>query len=474
MPGTPLSLVRRVACAALTFCALPAGAQVADRARAAAVVDSIANAALATGQAAGLSIAVVRGRDTVVLKGYGKADLELDVATPDRAVYEIGSVTKQFTAAAIMQLVEQGKLSLDDEITKHLPSYPTQGRTITVRRLLDHTSGIKGYTELPEFGAIATRALPRDTLVALFSGRPFDFAPGAAQAYNNSAYFLLGLIIEKVGGQPYATYVKEQLFARAGMADSRYCSNDEVVPRRAHGYQPGPGAQGLRRAGYIDHTWPYAAGSLCSTAGDLVAWTRALHGGRILGPAAYREFLTPGRLGDGTPLRYAMGLFVNDSIGGHLAIHHGGDIPGFSTNLAYVPADSMIVAVLMNTGGPVRPDAVTQAIVVALLGDRTPKPLAWKGRAADYAGEYRGIGRGREQVIAIAADGAARGMTVRVNGGPAQPLAFLGGETFGRGPVRYTFLREGGRVTKVRSDARSVTSVATRVAAPAATSTDAR
>ena len=474
MSRTYRSLVRRAACAALTLGALPAGAQVADRARAAAVVDSIANAALATGRAAGLSIAVVRGRDTLVLKGYGKADLELDVATPERAVYEIGSVTKQFTAAAVMQLVEQGKLSLDDDVTKHLPSYPTQGQKVTLRRLLDHTSGIKGYTELQEFGAIATRALPRDTLVALFSTRPFDFAPGAAQAYNNSAYFLLGLIVEKVSGQSYAAYVKEQLFARAGMADSRYCSNDEVVQRRAHGYQPGPGGAGLRRASYMDHTWPYAAGSLCSTAGDLVAWTQALHGGRILGPATYRQFLTPGRLDDGTPLRYAMGLVVNDSIAGHAAIHHGGDIPGFSANLTYLTGDSTTIAVLMNTGGPVRPDAIAQAIVVALLGDRTPKPLAWKGRAADYAGEYRGIGRGREQVIAIAADSAARGMSVRVNGGPAQPLAFLGGETFGRGPVRYTFVREGGRVTKVRSDARSVTSVATRVAAPGTAATDAR
>ena len=371
-----------------------------------------------------------------------------------------------------MQLVEQGKLSLDDEITKHLPSYPTQGQRVTVRRLLDHTSGIRGYTELREFGALATRTLPRDSLVALFSARPFDFAPGAAQAYNNSAYFLLGLIVEKLSGQPYATYVKEQLFARAGMGDSRYCSNDEVVLRRAHGYQPGAG--GMRRASYIDHTWPYAAGSLCSTVGDLVAWTRALHGGRILGPAAYRQFLTPGQLNDGTPLRYAMGLFVNDSIAGHAALHHGGDIPGFSSYLAYLPGDSMTVAVLVNTAGPVRPETLTQAIVVALLGDRTPNPLAWRGRAADYVGEYRGIGRGREQVIAIAADSAARGMVVRLNGGPAEPLAFLGGETFGRGPVRYTFVRERGRVTKVRTDARVVTSVATRVATPAAAATDAR
>jgi CubicO group peptidase (beta-lactamase class C family) len=408
----------------------------------------------------------VRGSDTLVMQGYGKADLELDVPMPAQAVHEIGSVTKQFTAAAVMQLVEEGKLSLDDELTRWFPSYPMQGQRVTVRRLLDHTSGIKGYTEMPEFGALMVRAMPRDSLVALFSARPFDFAPGAAQAYNNSAYFLLGLIIEKASGQPYAAYVKQRLFDRVGMPDSRYCSTSEIVPRRAHGYQMSP--RGLERASYIDHTWPYAAGSLCSTVGDLVAWTRALHGGRVLGPAAYATYLTPGRLADGTPLRYAMGLMVNDSIAGHRAIHHGGDIPGFSANLAWLPDDSLTVAVLVNTAGPVRPGAVAEAIVTALLGDRTPKPLAWRGRAADYVGQYRGVGRGREQTIAVAADSASPGLTVSVDGGTPQRLGFLGGETFGRGATRYTFVREGGRVTKLRSDARTVTAVATRVAAPAA------
>jgi CubicO group peptidase (beta-lactamase class C family) len=445
---------------------------VRDPARATAIVDSIVGAAMANGRAVGMTVAVVRGRDTLVLEGYGRAEVEHDVPTPARAVYEIGSVTKQFTAAAILQLAEQGRLSLDDEVTRHLPTYPTQGHRVTVRRLLDHTSGIRSYTEIPEFGAIATRSLPQDTLVALFASRPFDFAPGAGQVYNNSAYFLLGRIIEKVSGTTYADYVQRHLFARAGMPDSRYCDDNAVVPRRAHGYQVRRDT--VQRADRISHAWPYAAGSLCSTAGDLVAWTRALHGGRILGAAAYRELLAPGTLADGTRLRYAKGLFVGDSIAGHLAVHHGGDIPGYSAHLAWLPGDSTVVAVLTNTAGPVRPDALTQSIVAALLGDRTPKPLAFRGRVADYAGEYRGVGRGRPQTLLVAADsstGAAGAtLTLRVNGAPAQPLAYLGGETWGRGAARYTFVREGGArgaVTALRADTRAVYAIAARV--PAAT-----
>jgi CubicO group peptidase (beta-lactamase class C family) len=456
-----MKLSRSIALLAL-FCPLAAPgrghAQPAPD-RATVVTDSIVTAALARGQAAGLTVAVVRGRDTLVLKGYGSADLELGVPTPTNAVYEIGSVTKQFTAAAILQLQEAGKLSLDDDVTKFLPSYATQGHRVTIQRLLDHTSGIRGYTELPEFGALMQRHLPPDSLVALFGPKPFDFAPGEAMSYNNSAYFLLGLVIEKASGQSYAAYMKEHLFARAGMPDSRYCSNIDVVPRRAHGYDAGP--DGLRLAQYIDFAWPYSAGSLCSTAGDLVAWTRALHGGRILGPAAYRELLTPGTLDDGTRLRYSKGLFVNDSVYGHAQIHHGGDIPGFATALTYLPDDSMIVAVLMNTEGPVRPDAIANEIVRALLGDRTPKRPTFAGRASDYAGEYRGTGRGRPLVLRFAPDSTG-GLTLATPNASPRPLAFLGGDTFGLGSARFTFVRERGAVTKVRADMLATNSLASR------------
>ena len=145
-------------------------------------IDSIAQSYLKDGRAAGMSIAVIKGTDTIVLKGYGLADLEWSVPTPPRAVYEIGSVTKQFTAAAILMLRDEKKFSLDDDITTILRKYPTQGHRVTIRRLLDHTSGIKGYTELRGFGAIASRDLPKDSLLALFENETFDFLADAYPA----------------------------------------------------------------------------------------------------------------------------------------------------------------------------------------------------------------------------------------------------------------------------------------------------
>src|SRR2546425_9539274 len=154
-------------------------------------IDAIAEAPVKAGRVAGASVAVVKGNETLVMKGYGFADLELDVPTPRHATYEIGSITKQFTAAAILLLVEEGKLSLADEMTKFLRDYPMQSNHVTIRHLLNHTSGIKGYTELPEFRDFQMFKNPREELVKLFSRRTFDFRPGDEQIYNNSAFFIL-------------------------------------------------------------------------------------------------------------------------------------------------------------------------------------------------------------------------------------------------------------------------------------------
>lgn len=448
-----------VSCLAVAVLASTAEAQTRDRARIAAAVDSIVGETLKGGRAAGMSVAVVRGRDTIVMKGYGYADLEFDVATPPRAVYEIGSVTKQFTAAAVLLLQEQGKLSLEDELTKYLPNYATHGRRITLRRLLDHTSGIKGYTEMPEFGALMMRKLPRDSLVALFSSRPFDFEPGEAQIYNNSAFFLLGLVIEKASGQTYEEFVSKHLFERAGMRDSRYCSERAVVKNRAHGYDAPPTGS-LLRAAYLDHTWPYAAGSLCSSVQDLIAWNHALHGGRLLSSSSYREFIAPGTLNDGTRLRYAKGIVV-DSMLGRRVIHHGGGINGFLSDLKYFPDDSLHVAVLVNTAGPVAPGGISQRIAETIFGRWSLKGVGFTGKADDYVGEYRGVGRGRETIINVVASegqGIARGLA---NGGSA-PLLYLGGEEFDSNGARLTFVRAGGRVTRLRFHAGSTYSILTR------------
>lgn len=424
-------------------------AQRIDRARFPAFVDSVVAAAIQGGTAAaGVTVAVVLGRDTLVLKPYGYADLEFDVPTPDGAIYEIGSVTKQFTAAAILLLQADGKLSVDDDLTRYLPDYPTQGRHITIRRLLNHTSGIKGYTEMPEFGAMMTLPLPRDSLVALFSRQPFDFEPGENEVYNNSAFFLLGLIIEKASGMSYADFVQQRLFAPIGMSSSRYCDEQAIQKRRAHGYDTGP--RGLIVKRYLDQTWPYSAGSLCSTAGDLIAWNRALHGGRVLSPASYREMISPGSLNDGTPIRYGMGIGLTN-IAGHRAISHGGGINGYLSFSAYFPDDDAIMVVLINTAGPVSPDALTATFAAALLGDVKAAAVALDRPVSDYAGTYTGVGRGAPTVAIVSADSTGA-LQLAVGKGRPQRATYLGGDRFERNNALLIFERSNGKVTRVRFD----------------------
>ena len=444
----------------LTFAATSLTAQERDRARLIAAIDSISQAPIATGRAAGMSVAVVHGSDTIRLKGYGHADLELDVATPDGAVYEIGSVTKQFTAAAVYQLVEQGKLSLDDDITRFLPDYPTRGHRIPIRRLLNHTSGIKGYTEIPAFWTtMAMRALPRDSLVALFASQPFDFPPNEGMIYNNSAYFLLGLIIEKASGQPYERYVEERLFKPAGMSDSRYCSDNAIVKRRAKGYEfarPTPAdSAALRRASYLVHVWPYAAGSLCSTARDLVAWTRALHGtgrgGRVLRPESYRQFVTPDTLNNGARLRYAHGLAMTET-GGRRMISHGGGIYGFVSELRYYPDQDLTIAVLVNTAGGASPTRIADAIADLVLGKPAEAPPAatFGGDLRPFMGSYQGAARGRELAVTVSLD--AGGLSLKLPQGEPRRLAYVESLTFTSGTTRYHFVRTGADVTELHVD----------------------
>ncbi len=441
--------VQSVLLATLSLGASSVLAQGIDRSRFVATVDSQVGAALNGGKAAaGMTVGVVKGRDTLLLKPYGFADLEFDVPTPDGALYEIGSVTKQFTAVAILLLQEQGKLSVDDVFTKYLPDYPTQGHRITIRRLLDHTSGIKGYTEMPAFGSFMVRNLPRDSLVAMFSKEPFDFAPGEAQVYNNSAFFLLGLIIEKVSGTSYASFVKERLFEPNGMTSSRYCDERMIQKKRTHGYDAGP--SGLMVKAYLDQTWPYSAGSLCSTVGDMIAWNRALHGGRVLSPSSYRDLTSPARLNDGTLLRYGMGIGLT-SIAGHRSIHHSGGINGYVSESAYFPDDDVTIVVLINTAGPVSATTVVTRIAAALLGERATTGVTLDHPVADYVGTYRGVGRGAPTVVTVSADSSGMLQLAVGRTTPAR-ATYLGHDRFERNVMMASFVREGGRVTALRID----------------------
>jgi CubicO group peptidase (beta-lactamase class C family) len=425
----------------------PVGAS-AQSADLAAFVDSIASDYLEAGTLAGMSVGVVQGSDTLLLRAYGHADLEWDVPMPENAIFQIGSVTKQFTAAAALMLWEQGKLDLDADLSAYLPDFDTQGHAVLVRRLFDHTSGIKGYTEMPVFGTISPQALPRDTLLRLIEAEPFDFEPGTAEIYNNSAFFLLGLIIEKVSGQSYEDFLEEHVFSKAGMDDSSYCSNSTILPNRAHGYQAS--GEGLQRAAYLNHTWPYAAGSLCSTVGDMISWNRALHGGRVLGDEAYHLMTTPEPLLDGTEIRYGKGLALFTGPGGRM-IEHGGGINGFLSNSRYYPDEDAIVVLLVNATGPAGAGGVAAAIGSHLFGDESePVASTYSGDLSAFVGHYSGASRGRQMTARVAMNEEGQ-LTIRA-GGTAQPVDFLEGTTFSRGTTRYTFDMVEGAPVRLRID----------------------
>ena len=236
-----------------------------------ASVDVLAAEALEAGPLAGVSVAVVRDGRTVVSKGYGLADIGRGVPATAETIYPIGSLTKQFTAAAILQLVEAGRLSLDDDLGELLPDFPTQGHHVTVRHLLNHTSGIADHTDLA--GGRGEPGTTRQAVVDLIAAQRFDFAPGERFSYSNSGYLLLGLVIEKVTGGTYASYLDEHVFERAGLRQTSYCP-DKPGPGQARGYDIANGA--LVDAQPIEMAVPFAAGGLCSTVGDLLAWSEAL------------------------------------------------------------------------------------------------------------------------------------------------------------------------------------------------------
>ncbi|MCC6929325.1 MAG: serine hydrolase [Gemmatimonadaceae bacterium] len=359
-------------------------------------VDSVANAAVSEHRTPGVSIAIVRNGRTILAKGYGYADLENDVPATPETVYRIGSVTKQFTSAAIMRLVEQGKLTLDDTLQKFVPNVPSQGNRVTVRHLLNHTSGIKSYTNLgPKWQRVMRLDLAPDSLVALFAGEPGDFKPGDAYMYNNSGYFLLGMIIEKVSGKTYGQYLQDEFFTPLGLKGTSYCDQAPIIKRRAQGYVPKPPG-GFANAAPLSMTQPYAAGSLCSTVNDLAAWTIALSSGKVVSAESFRRMTTPDTLNNGKPMTYGFGLGTG-TLGGHRQISHNGGINGFISELHYYPDDSVITVVLTNVEGLVAPQ-LERVVARTTLGIKDLPTVAIDAAALGrLTGEYT-LGRGKVRV----------------------------------------------------------------------------
>jgi CubicO group peptidase (beta-lactamase class C family) len=326
-------------------------------------------------------------------KSYGYASLELSTPMPSDGIFDIGSVTKQFTAAAILKLVEANKLSLDDDFTEYLP-FDTKGRKVTIAQLLDHTSGMEADMgeEVEFFDMLTNQGLPHNAIVKMFKPKDFMFEPGEALIYNNNAYSYLGLIIEKVTGQSYEDYLKEIFFKPLGMNSTSFGSNIEVTKNKVNGYRYD--SLGIQQKPYLNYNLPYSAGSLSSNTQDLLIWMKALHQGKILSAASYQSMITPRQLNDGSKLQYAKAL-VNYSDFGNDKIGHTGGFSGFMTDTRYYPEEDLYIICLVNTsGGPKNATFFADPITWQLLDKKMPENVDLDIETALLEGLYTGPTRG--------------------------------------------------------------------------------
>ena len=294
--------------------------------------------------APGATFLISKNGHIVYKKAFGLSNLELNVPMQTENVLEIDSMTKQFTAISILMLVEKGKLNLDDEITKFIPDYPTNGHKITVHHLLTHTSGIKDFTKVKGLNAISNQDLAPLELINFFKNEPVDFAPGEKSLYNNSGYVILGYIIETITGQSYGDFIEEQIFKKLGMASSKYGSHSEVIKNRASGYQNKNGYVNRRQVSY---SFAYSTGALMSTVNDMFTWQEAIKNNVLISKETNEKAFVNYTLNNGDHINYGYGWHIKE-INGISTREHGGHFFGFKSMGVYLPNYDIYVVGLNN------------------------------------------------------------------------------------------------------------------------------
>ena len=354
------------------------------------------------------AVLVAENGKVILKKGFGMANMEWEVPIQPDTRFRIGSITKQFTATIILQLVEAGKIKLDGKLTDYLTDYRKDtGDKVTIHQLLNHTSGIPSYTGLPGFFENESRNPYKvKDFVKKFASGDLEFEPGSAFKYNNSGYFLLGAIIEQVTGKPYAEVLKERIFAPLGMNDSGYDTHSPLIKKRAAGYQKSP--DGYENAAYLDMLLPYAGGSLYSTVEDLYKWDQALYDNKILSAASKELMFKPGLS------NYGYGFFIGEQPIGKTAqktktIVHSGGINGFNALLTRVVDQKSTIIILDNVGLGRYHENITNSVINILnnqpadapkksIAEAIYKIVLEKGGTAAVA-EYRKLKTAKDAAI---------------------------------------------------------------------------
>lgn len=397
---------------------VPAGASLVE------AVDAIAAEALKQ-PVAGMSVAVGRAGVVLAAKGYGLANVELESPARADTVYHIGSITKFVTAAAVLKLVEEGRLGLEDDMGRWVPGFSTADRPIRIRHLLSHTSGLPSYTHLPGFQEKERLDLAHEDVIGPLRGAPAHFPPGEGWRYCNTGFYLLGMVIESVTGQSYGEYMRTRFFEPMGMRDSRYGDVRPLIPNRAAGYELERGA--LVNGPIMSWRPPFAGGALVSTAPDLLKWADALARGGLLTPDSVQRMWAPSRLADGTAMDYGLGTRLG-RLSGHRMIGHTGNGGGFRNALLFFPDDDLTVVVLTNTDAGSALDVAARIARAALaLGPEVAEERALpSGAAAAYTGTFESD-EGR--VTFFERDGGLR-FRQRDEDETGMPLAYVGDDAF--------------------------------------------
>ena len=331
------------------------------------------------------AVLVAKDNATLFAKGYGFANAEHEVPNTPRTKFRLGSITKQFTAMAILILAERGKLKLDDPVGKYIDDSPKAWEGVTIHHLLTHTSGMPSYTDDFTYGLRMMMPETVKTMIARFRDKPLDFKPGEKFHYSNSGYFLLGAIIEKVSGERYESFLKKVIFDPLGMHDTGYDHAATVLPGRASGYTLA--GDGLRNAEYLDMSQPFSAGSLYSTVEDLARWDRALGDGKLISKESYAKMYSPAKND------YAYGWMVA-TIKGRKLIAHGGGINGFVSEILRYPDQKLCVVVLCNVL-PQNAGQVAHDLAAIAFGEPYEMPKVRKVAKIDpttydaYVGRYQ-------------------------------------------------------------------------------------
>jgi len=328
--------------------------------------DAILSWALKNGPYPGVSVAIEQHGQIVYRKGAGYADLEKKVPVTPDIRFPIGSITKSFTCLSVLQLTAKGEINLDRPVGGYLHDLSAPDSGVLIRQLLNHTSGIPNYTNLPNFPQAPSMTMTRKDVEDMFSAQPLLFGGGASFNYSNSDTFLLGLVVEKASGEPYDRYVRTHVLEPFGMTRSGFDAHDDGAPDRARGYQWT--GQAFKPAILYNYQVPFSAGALVSTPTDLLKYRRGVFGPQT-SPAVRDLVLTRRPMNDGTPNPYAFGCLVVTSMEGHAKITHAGDIYGFAADYAYYPDDDLTIAVTTNDqGAKFPPISIERKLARVFLG----------------------------------------------------------------------------------------------------------